>query len=257
MPKTKIEFLLEQINGKNFSKEIYEQNFDSFLFDYECKGLHCNKMESYKEIFQYLLDAFKSSCEKNEKELEIYSEFLHDIKAPVFATNLVLSQDIAKDSIDELSKLNQELLLNIQAFLDIYSKELKLIQSNLKCIKLQDVINEFVNLYKSYAKAKGIRVFVEDFSFEIFINEKDIKRILQNIFINAVKYSKNNSYIKIYFQNNRLFFENKLDNVDASYGSNKIGFYIIEKTASSNNLEFNFEIINDVAYSALKFPKSI
>jgi len=216
-------------------------------------------------VFVSLFIIIKQSIEPYKRLNKYLDEFLkdvmHEIKTPI---------GVAKFNVDMLSMRTKEdkYLLRIKSAL----KNMTVIYEDLEYYIKQNTINdeivdidfsEFLNkrceFFKDLSNAKNIKLerYIEE-DITIFISETELHRIIDNTISNAIKYSKNDTLIKISLckeQSNILFVVQdqgigikdtkkifyryyRGDNVNGGFG---IGLSIVKKICDKNKINIHVE----------------
>lgn len=123
--------------------------------------------------------------------------WVHDMKSPLTAMKLMIDQ-IEQPS--RKNKLEQE-WFRIYLLLDqqLYLTRLQTIEqdSRLEKVVLRDVVYREIKTFQSWCIEKGIGVEVADLNEVVITDAKWLAFIVRQYISNAVKYSKQNSYIHI------------------------------------------------------------
>jgi len=134
---------------------------------------------------------------------------VHDLKNAInilyAKLNLVTDDDIRRN-IDSQVKQMQTLILNI---LDVArSEEYKLIP-NKKNILLSEITSQVIEMLKLIAQTKNVQI-IEEHKTNVYleVDKLMIDRVITNLLLNAVKYSKNNGTIRFesYAEGDILYF---------------------------------------------------
>ena len=110
----------------------------------------------------------------------------------------------------ENPKLTQRISISAKRISNIYDDLCYLLkdESNknkeLKLINLKDVIQEQILLAEGYANSKKISIKKDICDFEFLIDEESVKRLINNLISNALKYSKVNTTIEIILKDQKL-----------------------------------------------------
>ncbi len=146
----------------------------------------------------------------DEKNLMI-KNVAHDLKAPLNRiyglAELLHMEDKQfnqeqKKYINLISQITYDARTMIQNWLDIKTIEEKQLRMHIAKVDLDELLQDLLVGYKEQAAKKGIRVYYQNFSRELFIytDSSLLSRILDNLISNAVKFSPLNKsvYIKLY-----------------------------------------------------------
>ena len=254
-----ISYLLGKYLSDNFNL------IHSRLYKITNEDYSINSSNSYiKEIEEINTMANKLSIRLNElvgglkeKNSNLYTLLIsmaHDIKTPltiinghideikdgyVSKQNLPSTINQIKDEIQYLDELTIDMLSFVTSMQNGKSK------SKIKLATLLD--KEVLNIIPS---KEG--VVVENcinINFEIEFNTVDLKKISFNLLSNAIKYT-NNGYVKIYNDNENIYFENSGLPIDNKY-KDKIfqPFFTISKSKNRKNRGFGLglSIVSNLA----------
>jgi two-component system, OmpR family, sensor histidine kinase ArlS len=187
---------LEELN--KLMKEVNEQVLYTQI-EFEGKSEEINELvTNFNEMMQRLEKAF-------EGQKQFVQNVSHEIKTPltIIKTNLealLFDETLSKDdlntsiktainSINNLNNLTEDLLL--LSLLDN-----KRIQQ--KQVKLQPLVTAVVDEHLNMATQKGIALVIEgETKRKVLANQTLLKRAFANVLENAVKYSPENTTIKI------------------------------------------------------------
>ncbi|CAA6813735.1 MAG: Two-component system histidine kinase DccS [uncultured Sulfurovum sp.] len=137
------------------------------------------------------------------------ANIVHDINTPI-ATIMLNAKSILRKSKEEPKKLKRILssakqLTNMQHDLLALADENSEIEKEL--VDLKSISEEIVDGFRLQYSSQPFEASVEHQNIEV--NLVDIRRILQNLFSNAVKYNKDEKLIKIYTQDKCLIIEDQ------------------------------------------------
>ena len=177
------------------------------------------------------LRAAEEILESKNKELEKYIESniqleqfahvaSHDLRAPIVNinnfSNLLQKKEQGNLSEDQKKYVhyiqsNGEQMLELVTDLLEYSK-INSQKINPSEIELQSLIDQVLNSVKIQSKAQNVRIHVQDKLPRITADEVKLKRVLQNLVSNAIKFSdkEKDSYINIEFQDKPTHWEFKI-----------------------------------------------
>ncbi len=142
----------------------------------------------------------------NETKDKLFSIIAHDIRSPLnlFQSILNISHDdiISKEEFlmyqEGVKEKLHSLMVTVDELLEWARMQLGGINAYPKEVKVKDIINENVDLFKSLIEKKEI-----DFSIEIqddlvaWIDENHLKVVLRNLIHNALKYTWKGGAVKI------------------------------------------------------------
>ncbi|MEI6101262.1 MAG: sensor histidine kinase [Eubacteriales bacterium] len=166
--------------------------------------------QEYTLIAQGLHRSFRDAKEEllfaHAQNLEYYTLWVHQIKTPIAAMQLVL-QDMPETP--EKNVLMQE-LFGIERYTDLALQYARLgsIASDLviaQC-ELEPIVRECVKKYAVLFIYKKISVDIGDVSLSVLSDSKWLRFIIEQILSNAVKYTRTGG-IRIYAENGNLMIE--------------------------------------------------
>lgn len=167
----------------------------------------------------------------------------HDLRTPLTAIrgylDLMDNQNLNKKQIDYLKIIDNKVkdLTELTEQLFDFSKSID-IQNELKkdniCINivLEESIVSFYSLFKKHNITPKIEICNE--KVIRFLNENMLKRIFENIISNAIKYGKNDFYVKLY-SSGKIVFSNKTDMLDSTSLEKLFDRYYTVKNARKSN----------------------
>ncbi|MFN4307965.1 MAG: sensor histidine kinase [Sulfurihydrogenibium azorense] len=137
---------------------------------------------------------------------ETTESIAHDLKTPITrirssAENLLMKGNLSNDCgnllvyiIEETDSLTQM----IEDLLTLSKLESGTFQLQKEKINLSNIVKKIYNLFKDYAQTKKIDIIL-NIQEDVYIygNEKYISRAIANLIDNAIKFNKENGYIKI------------------------------------------------------------
>lgn len=153
--------------------------------------------EILRSLYEVINDTFNQIDKKNMDDLEYYTLWIHQIKTPIAAINLVLQnmEDIPQKAVleQELFKIEQYVELALQ-FVKIGNIESDLVINQ---YDLGDIVRQSIRKYSVLFIHKGLGVNMSGCDRWITTDSKWFAFILEQIFSNAVKYTNTGS-INIY-----------------------------------------------------------
>jgi signal transduction histidine kinase len=218
--------------------------------------------EILKSLYEVIHDTFSQLDKTHTDNLEYYTLWIHQIKTPIAAINLVLQnmEDVPQKAVleQELFKIEQYVELALQ-FVKIGNIESDLVINQ---YELSDIVKQSIRKYSVLFIHKGLGVNISVCDRLITTDSKWFAFILEQIFSNAIKYT-NNGNIKIYTREDakdywliiedsgigikkedikRIFekgytgFNGRLDKKASG-----IGLYLVKKVATALNHEIYIE----------------
>ena len=238
--------------------------------------------------YELLIKLYKAANEKiaahNTKSienLEFMTMWVHEIKAPIAASKLIIENSIndpsekalysIEDEINKIEDFVQIALFNSRS--DDFSKDYMICSTNLNKIVNECIIREYSSITN-----KKLTLKMYSIDLQIDTDEKWLGFIIKQILDNAIKYSPISSVIKIYAEQNEkesvLYVEdsgigikpediscvfNKSftgNNGRKFYNSTGIGLYLSQKLA--RKLGYNISVLSEYGHGtkvSIHFPK--
>jgi signal transduction histidine kinase len=156
---------------------------------------------------QYVLKAYKTAQNENEQlilqhkeNIEFVNTWVHEIKVPVAAAKLVISNSIDAPNRDVLISVNEE-IEKIETFVEQvlyyskindFSKDYLIASTN-----MEPLIKESVKRYKKQFIAKRISIEFGNNDYTIDTDKKWLAYIIDQLLSNALKYTNEFGKIKI------------------------------------------------------------
>lgn len=198
-------FLLEYFSLKNKYKEI-NKKLDALDQKYLiCELLDKPESKLEKVYFNMLRQANKSMIEQVGKSREVQvsykeyiEEWIHEIKNPIAAIDLICKNHKTEES----NRISKELLkINYLVEQALYYARSENVEKDyfIKEIRLFNAVEKAVVNNRIQILEKNIKLIIDDTEDMIYIDEKWLYYILEQIIVNAIKYSKKyNGKIHIY-----------------------------------------------------------
>jgi len=164
-----------------------------------------------RDEFNLLGEAFNSMTvrlnEVDKQREEFVSNVSHELKTPLasiklLTENLLIQEntekkvyrEFLKDINDEIDRLNS-IVTELLSLVDLDKNKLKL---NYQNIYLNSILEKIVEQLNPLAKEKNIKLKLEEINIiQIKIDKDKIKQAIINIVHNAIKYSEENTVVKI------------------------------------------------------------
>jgi signal transduction histidine kinase len=133
----------------------------------------------------------------------------HDLKTPVLATNrmvqYLLDGDLGpiseqqREALDTLRQSNTALYSLVQTLLDVYRFDSGVKELHMKECNLAAIIAQMVTEIMPLAQEKGIelKAILPGDPHHMSLDEDEIRRVLQNLIDNSLKYTPNNGTITV------------------------------------------------------------
>ena len=204
---------LKKINDGDLSYNIVENGGSEIL-------------ELIKNITK-IKDGYKIAVEdtlKNEKlKTELVSNVSHDLRTPLTSiinyVNILQKDDITdeerKDYLKILEKKSKKLKVLIDELFEMSKINSGKIELHKDKIDIVSLIHQVIGEYSSSCDDKNIEFKVESFSEEILMNLDGqlISRAIENIVINALKYSLNDTRVYVDIIKNQEFLTISFKNI--------------------------------------------
>lgn len=163
-------------------------------------------MDIAKGLYQSLHDAKEEIVYAQSQHLDYYTLWVHQIKTPIAAMQLVL-QDMPDSP--EKDTLMQE-LFGIERYTELALQYARLgsVASDLVIApcELEPIVHESVKKYALLFIYKKLSVEIEALPHTVLSDSKWLRFIIEQILSNAVKYTKQGG-VKIYAENGNLVIE--------------------------------------------------
>ncbi|MEM9101791.1 MAG: hybrid sensor histidine kinase/response regulator [Pseudomonadota bacterium] len=154
----------------------------------------------------------------NTQKNQLIGMVAHDIRGPlgsmVNAADIMigaqLSEEKSKKMLGLISKTGQEMLKLVNELLDMSVVESGEFELSLEKADICELLNESITFYSEAAEKKGISFEIQiPERLEVEIDVARIKQVINNLISNAVKYSPQQSCVKITLktQENSFLFE--------------------------------------------------
>ena len=154
--------------------------------------------------------------QSNNTKDRLFSIISHDLRGVIASINL-LSQDERVENFSKIRKGSNGLLLEFDNLLNWSAEHLDKIELHPKVLDLNEIIEETIFLLKTQITDKKISLikeYTEDYI--AFADENTIRIIIRNIIHNAIKYSPENSEIRISILENES--STKIEIIDEGCG---------------------------------------
>lgn len=187
---------------------------------------------SIRQVHEELLKAKVEAEARNKLKTNFLANISHEIRTPLNSVvgfaNLLLTEDISKEAkeeyIEHINHNSEKLLQIIGDIIDLSRLESSQIEINYEETSLNEIINQVIEETRQSIKRNEKPIILtvknqfEDYSDRIFMDRMWLKRILNHLMDNAVKFTLEGSielsYIK---ENDNILFKIK----DTGIGINK------------------------------------
>ncbi len=133
----------------------------------------------------------------------------HDLKSPLVGTNLILDvlasrklgdlNDRQQDLISQILTSNKKILSLLQSLLDFYREDQNVQNLTIEIVDLTALVKDCVADIQMQAESRGIKLRLHSESDRIYasIDALAIRRVLQNLLDNAIKFTPDGGEIRI------------------------------------------------------------
>lgn len=206
--------LYEISQKKYYALVAYLQNPSKFN-EKECRDYLDDKEAFIFNMLKENTNEMKSVLEKQKIDLKEYENYIrkwsHEIKTPLSLIGLVL--DNRKDEMSSNVQTKLEYAkTRIQEDVDrvLYYSRVKAehVDYNMKKENIKLICDDVLLNYRALIDENNIEVYNELDDVEVLTDKNGISFIINQIISNAIKYKNNklsNSYIKLYYENNKEF----------------------------------------------------
>ncbi|ADN09039.1 sensor histidine kinase [Sulfurimonas autotrophica] len=210
----------------------------------------------------FFLGSFAKPFQKINKQLDNFiKDSMHEINTPLSIINVnidLYNRKNEQNKYMQRMKAAAKVLSNIYNDMDYLIKHERL-EHEKKEIKLSEFLKERIEYFNEVARMKNITInaSIQECGV-IYINDKELQRLIDNNISNAIKYSYENSYIdiKLHAENGRchLSFKDygvgieKVEKIFSRYyrensskGGFGIGLNIVKSIIEKENIELQIE----------------
>lgn len=159
-----------------------------------------------------LVAMFSSATDRvllQQQREDFVATLTHDLKTPVLATNRAVQflldgdfgpvSDSQKEVLDTLLQSNSSLYQLVQTLLDVYRFDSGAKEMHLKTCNLASIITQMVAEIMPLAQEKGIELTatLPANAKDLMCDEEDVRRVLQNLIDNSLKFTASGGTIKV------------------------------------------------------------
>lgn len=160
---------------------------------------------------------FKNRAIREQHRMEMTNAVAHNLKTPLCIIN-GFSENLREESgyltkqhyINVIQEQANEMDILVHKMLDFSKLETDSAKLNIKSFNIK---TELENIAKKYNNISSKNIIVTADNKEIFADKELMELVFENLIENAVKYSKDNSDIKISFANNNFNISNECDEI--------------------------------------------
>jgi PAS domain S-box-containing protein len=157
--------------------------------------------------FEETLAAAKDEAERaNAAKSEFMSRMSHELRTPLnsvlgFAQILQMELTSKEDLelVDHVFKSGQHLLTLINEVLDISRVESGNIGLSLEPVRLQDLVNECLDIIGPQASERGVGIgYSDSFDYVVLADQLRLKQVVLNLLSNAIKFNRNQGSVTLH-----------------------------------------------------------
>lgn len=160
---------------------------------------------------------FKNRAIREQHRMEMTNAVAHNLKTPLCIIN-GFSENLREESgyltkqhyINVIQEQANEMDILVHKMLDFSKLETDSAKLNIKSFNIK---TELENIAKKYNNISSKNIIVTADDKEIFADKELMELVFENLIENAVKYSKDNSDIEIFFANNNFNISNECDEI--------------------------------------------
>lgn len=160
---------------------------------------------------------FKNRAIREQHRMEMTNAVAHNLKTPLCIIN-GFSENLREESgyltkqhyINVIQEQANEMDILVHKMLDFTKLETDSAKLNIKSFNIK---TELENIAKKYNNISSKNIIVTADDKEIFADKELMELVFENLIENAVKYSKDNSDIEIFFANNNFNISNECDEI--------------------------------------------
>lgn len=199
------EVKLKKKNGDYCWVEFFVRKVSSDKLDKPVFFGSLGDITENKKVGEKLLKAQQEAEKANVAKSEFLSRMSHELRTPLnsilgFSQLLEMGNldSIQRKSVTHINRSGKHLLELINEVLDISRIESGRLQISIEPIRLKPLLVEMIEVIKPMAGKRNIDCYIEDFE-DIFVSSdiRRMKQVLLNLLNNAVKYNRENGFIKV------------------------------------------------------------
>lgn len=187
----------------------FKKNFEIQLFD------------SLKEMFYYKEKLENEILISKNEITDYYSFWVHQIKTPISAMNILLQHIDEKFFDDEFLKFSNEMkikIFQIEEYVEMVLSFLKMdsMGSDLKFsfYDLDKIVKSVIRKYSNIFIIRKIKLEYLKINEKVLTDEKWLQFVIEQIISNSLKYTRE-GMIKIYFKNGKLIIQDSGIGIDS------------------------------------------
>lgn len=169
--------------------------------------------QEYTEIILGLLyemtDELGRQVESKKDMMEYYSVWVHQIKTPIAAMHLLLT-DIEGENLKQTKDLERQ-LFDIEEYVEMALSFMRINSDTTDYViinqPVDDIVREAIRKYSKTFIHKKIHLKYEGISNKAVTDKKWLGFVIGQLLSNALKYTKSGGSITIYMENDKLVIE--------------------------------------------------
>ena len=215
-PVSRLSKFAQKISQRDFSYEIEEPESKEMQDLYVALKMLKESFSREDTLINQLRSANQKVAQENFNKSEFLSAISHDIRNPLAAI-ISFSQmarnkesDNLEDSLKEIELCAHEALQFINDLMDVTQISSGIFSINMsQKINIIEMIKRSIRINRDFASKKNVEIInnCEEEIEPINLDQRRIKQILINLINNAIKYSRQNTKVRIsadiFYKNNR------------------------------------------------------
>lgn len=227
-PISQLADFAQKISQHDFSFEMKSPESKELTELYRALKLLRESFKREEDLVKKLKSANQKIAQENFNKSEFLSAISHDIRNPLSAiisyVELLKNNDDSKrkEHLEEIESCANEALQFINDLMDVTQISSGVFSINMsKKIDICEMIWRCVRVNRDFANRKQIEIIngADENLPTIYLDQRRIKQILVNLISNAIKYSRNNTKVKISAQ--KIGEKLKITVADEGIGMNK------------------------------------
>jgi len=180
-----------------------------------------SKLESKFNGYLLGLSVSEINLQEQKENIEaLISDISHQTKIPIANISLyseLLRENQAKEYVDEIIFQTEKLKFLIQSLIKASRLETGIIKLNPSINNINDIMKSIIRSIENKGKEKNVRIIYQEAEeYFAFFDSKWTEEAIYNIVDNSIKYSKENSEVRIKILDYPLFL--RVDIIDNGIG---------------------------------------